>query len=179
MVTMAENCMTHLETVRDREDLRRVKNMNMCLAAFVDPENRVKGKIDRSIFSRSMSQSTSGARSSTSGSCATKAVVEVQSSVATKTTTSMHAREGKAPSQAGTDRPERASTKSNAASNGLHPLEDDPAATVRKATGLLFTSLLLDQHSGIAFLDNGTNLNDEFHGLVFPIAYNGSGTPEL
>ncbi|KAF2756857.1 hypothetical protein EJ05DRAFT_466094 [Pseudovirgaria hyperparasitica] len=38
MAGIAKNVMTHLELLRDKADKRRALNMNMCLAAFVDPE---------------------------------------------------------------------------------------------------------------------------------------------
>ncbi|KAF2431009.1 hypothetical protein EJ08DRAFT_568907, partial [Tothia fuscella] len=39
MATMAENVMSHYSNMKEKEDRRRVLNMNMCLAAFVDPEH--------------------------------------------------------------------------------------------------------------------------------------------
>jgi len=41
---MADNCMSHLESIKEKNDLKRVKIMNMSLAAFVDPDNRVRSK---------------------------------------------------------------------------------------------------------------------------------------
>ena len=44
LATMADNVMTHYENVKEKEDRRRVLNMNMCLAAFVDPGNQIRRK---------------------------------------------------------------------------------------------------------------------------------------
>ncbi|KAK7526226.1 uncharacterized protein IWZ02DRAFT_214021 [Phyllosticta citriasiana] len=42
LTTMASNVMSHLELKREKEDRKRSVNMNMCLAAFVDPENHLR-----------------------------------------------------------------------------------------------------------------------------------------
>ncbi|KAK8157673.1 hypothetical protein BKA80DRAFT_207489, partial [Phyllosticta citrichinensis] len=42
LTTMAANVMSHLELKREKEDRKRSVNMNMCLAAFVDPENHLR-----------------------------------------------------------------------------------------------------------------------------------------
>ncbi|OCL12002.1 hypothetical protein AOQ84DRAFT_286070 [Glonium stellatum] len=40
LAAMANNIMTHLEMVKEKEERKRALNMNMCLAAFVDPEHQ-------------------------------------------------------------------------------------------------------------------------------------------
>ncbi|OCK80226.1 hypothetical protein K432DRAFT_353414 [Lepidopterella palustris CBS 459.81] len=40
LTTMSENIMTHLEMMKEKEERKRAMNMNMCLAAFVDPEHQ-------------------------------------------------------------------------------------------------------------------------------------------
>ncbi|TKA80887.1 hypothetical protein B0A49_00838 [Cryomyces minteri] len=45
LTTMAANVMTHLETMVEREERNHALNMNMCLAAFVDPEHQIHRQI--------------------------------------------------------------------------------------------------------------------------------------
>ncbi|KAF1986364.1 hypothetical protein K402DRAFT_377511 [Aulographum hederae CBS 113979] len=39
---IAQNCMTHLEMLREKEDKKRAMAMNQALAAFVDPDHRIE-----------------------------------------------------------------------------------------------------------------------------------------
>ncbi|OJD30098.1 sensor histidine kinase response [Diplodia corticola] len=42
LTIMASNVMAHLELMKEKEDRKRAVNMNMCLAAFVDPEHPLR-----------------------------------------------------------------------------------------------------------------------------------------
>jgi len=42
LATMAENIISHFENLKEKEDRKRALNMNLCLAAFVDPEHQVR-----------------------------------------------------------------------------------------------------------------------------------------
>ncbi|KAK0618709.1 Autoinducer 2 sensor kinase/phosphatase LuxQ [Lasiodiplodia hormozganensis] len=42
LTIMASNVMEHLELMKEKEDRKRAVNMNMCLAAFVDPEHPLR-----------------------------------------------------------------------------------------------------------------------------------------
>ncbi|KAJ9654977.1 hypothetical protein H2201_008903 [Coniosporium apollinis] len=53
---MADNIMTHLETAKERDERKRALHMNMCLAAFVDPEHQIR-KRKRACRSRNGSES--------------------------------------------------------------------------------------------------------------------------
>ncbi|KAK8190037.1 uncharacterized protein BKA78DRAFT_252430, partial [Phyllosticta capitalensis] len=63
LTTMASNVMLHLELRKEKEDRRRAVNMNMCLAAFVDPENHLrKRKRNSSIQMEHAHESEVGSR---------------------------------------------------------------------------------------------------------------------
>ncbi|KAF2673231.1 hypothetical protein BT63DRAFT_383144 [Microthyrium microscopicum] len=139
LANMADNCMTHLESLREKEDAKRSKQMNMCLAAFVDPENRVRRKrIRRKNRSR---RSSSNLKAPSAHSETT--VPQKESSL------DVHEQVAK-----------DSSSQYSSASEYSNPKveDDDYVVTFKTATNLLCNSLELYGNSGVVFLDTGTAL---------------------
>jgi GAF domain-containing protein len=57
---MGDLVIAHLQTMKEKQDLKRTTNMNMALAAFVDPENRKRRR-------RSLPHSDAGSQTKTVG----------------------------------------------------------------------------------------------------------------
>jgi signal transduction histidine kinase/AmiR/NasT family two-component response regulator len=158
---MADNCMAHLEMMKEKEDLRRIKSMNMCLAAFVDPENRSRRRRrQRTARSRSISASAPGstaseARSETSA--IKKSLTEASSAGELPKAQDPEVVEMESRSSRSV---EQMSIHSSEPSPGISVSDDESSITIRNAIGLLFNSLTLDSKSGVVFLDPGVSLTD-------------------
>lgn len=143
LATMAENVMTHYENVKEKEDRKRVLNMNMCLAAFVDPENQVKKHRRR----RPTSQPGGGSK-------------KPSSSVARDTGVGAEGLRRKSPQQSHASSHNGDSDSHSAAtasSFGNRVEEDDTMETFKRAADLLHASLSLAGGGGIVFMDTATS----------------------
>lgn len=140
MAVMAENCMTHLEMLKEKEDLRRSKIMNMSLAAFVDPENRVHRKHRRKARTGSMT-----------GSAPQSTISERGPGSVTEDTGNEAKEEGSI---------DRLTHRSSGRDPEVKGSKDDPTRLLKDAAPLLLNSLSLDPDGGVLFLDAGTSLKD-------------------
>jgi signal transduction histidine kinase/DNA-binding response OmpR family regulator len=167
MATMAENCMTHLELMKEKEDLRRIKSMNMCLAAFVDPENRNRRRRRRITQPQSRADSVPQSNPSAPRSPASATGSEASAIKKSYTDTSpeeepqrtQDAETAEMESISGRS-VEQMSLHSSEHNSAITVSEDDPSVIIRNAMGLLFNSLTLDSKSGIVFLDPGVSLTN-------------------
>jgi hypothetical protein len=147
LATMAENVMAHYENIKEKEDRKRSLNMNMCLAAFVDPENQIK-RHRRKTSARSSSKPRSkksamsvktGERHSSSGE---QAMPSTESLVPPSPA-----------SQTGSDQTDETYTT---ATSSKRVDEDDHLDTFQRAAHLLYDSLSL-QTGGVVFMDTSTS----------------------
>ena len=148
LATMAENVMTHYENMREKQDRKRVLHMNMCLAAFVDPEHQIKRRKRRrdsqssAVLKAQKPQAIAGAEGADNpragrGSRRKPSIRSSPSPV------SNH--DSDAPSE------DTASTVDRRVE------EDDHIETFKRAANLLHTSLGLDGGGGVAFMDTTTS----------------------
>ncbi|QDS77761.1 hypothetical protein FKW77_005006 [Venturia effusa] len=148
LATMAENVMAHYENMKEKEDRKRSLHMNMCLAAFVDPENQVRKH--RKSTSKSSVQSNSKARSQK------KVPGKTTERIATIKDQARVSADNSVPSSpkshAGSDQSEGNTTD---ASN-KRVEEDDHIETFQRAADLLHDSLSL-QAGGVVFMDTSTS----------------------
>jgi hypothetical protein len=139
---MAANVMTHYENMKGKEDRKRVLNMNMCLAAFVDPENQIKRKRRRreSQISTVKSHRSSALEGSLQG------PDELNRKTSLKSQRSSRNRHDSDSQSEGTD-----STQSRRVE------EDDNIETFKRAADLLHAALGLEFGGGVVFMDTATS----------------------
>ncbi|TID17716.1 hypothetical protein E2P81_ATG10692 [Venturia nashicola] len=147
LATMAENVMAHYENVKEKEDRKRSLNMNMCLAAFVDPENQIRRhKRHQSAQSRDKPRSEKSTSS-----------VKTVERIATNGDRVAASADNSTPltpaSQTGSDHSE-ATSASTSLSKRVD--EDDHIETFQRAADLLQDSLSL-QTGGVVFMDTPTS----------------------
>lgn len=138
--TIANICMAHFEATKAKEDMKRIKSMNLCLAAFVDPDHRVR-RTSRKRGANSSSVSVRSAKSSAS--LVTKYDEDDNSKVKNEPMESL---------------PQPKSPTSNK-KNDLKQDSDDYTATFNIAAALLAKSLGLVESSGVVLLDTSSQLN--------------------
>jgi hypothetical protein len=143
---MAENVMSHYENMKEKEDRKRVLNMNMCLAAFVDPEHMSNRKRKRES-SNIASAKSRGKRSPTGPSDESKK----------KRGSSKE--EHRRPKSGGTSSNLSSDSMSDDSDGASEPRveADDHIRTFRRAADLLQSSLNLRQGGGVVFLDTATS----------------------
>lgn len=146
LATMAENVMAHYENIKEKEDRKRSLNMNMCLAAFVDPENQIRRPRRKSSFqSRDKSRSKKSIPS-----------VKTAERITTNSEQVTPSADDSTPlpptSQTGSDHSEDTITTSN---SSKRVDEDDHIETFQRAANLLRDSLSL-QTGGVVFMDTST-----------------------
>jgi hypothetical protein len=147
LATMAENVMSHYENIKEKEDRKRSLHMNMCLAAFVDPENQIKKPKRRT--------STQSKRHKKSKSVASVKSNEVLTSTGDKPFLPTENSSPSAPaSQHGSDHHTEASNTASLPSKRVD--EDDHIETFQRAADLLHDSLSL-QSGGVVFMDTSTS----------------------
>jgi hypothetical protein len=143
MATIAENCMTHLESLKEKEDMRRIKSMNLCLAAFVDPDHRVRRNKKRKA--RRTDTSIRSAKSDSS--------LKVSNDTDSKTSPKPDPLDNESQHSSG-------STEQT----GFHKKEnEDYLDTFKIAAALLSKSLDIEGSSGVVFLDTGSSLHHVNH----------------
>jgi signal transduction histidine kinase/CheY-like chemotaxis protein len=147
---MAENCMSYLETMKDKEDMKRVKTMNECLAAFVDPDNRVWRRKRRLARSRSSSVGTRSTRSMP------RTAAQDSHKVATDEKFKAKASEDKSDTRSVVSE----TNSSTRRQTSLRHDDSELVGTLKSAADLLCRSLSLDPGSGVTFLDTGTSTHN-------------------
>lgn len=142
---MADNIMTHLETMREREDRKRSHHMNMCLAAFVDPEHQIRKR----------------SRRSTAGSESQKQPLQAASRVAnagpgSPATNKLSANGAAGATGSARNEAEESSVHdSEAEDSGIARIDDHAHLdTFKRAADLLRDSLFLDAGGGVVFMDS-------------------------
>jgi signal transduction histidine kinase/CheY-like chemotaxis protein len=167
MATMAVNCMTHIELMKEREDLRRIKHMNMCLAAFVDPEHRVFKK--RSSIKPGSFGSGSRPHSPLSASRTEASPSNVKptgSPISAKDPASVPVTQKTDTELASARSTEPASVHGSHVSPEVKEEQNDSLATMKNAALLLHKGLSLEPNKGgVIFLDNTSSLSDFTHSL--------------
>jgi hypothetical protein len=137
LTTMAENVMAHYENQKEKVDRKRVLNMNMCLAAFVDPEHQSrKGK--RRTASQASSKPTSSKREIPMSSKKNRKVASDES-------------------QPSPDTPGDSDSEPESTSTKRRVEEDDHIQTFKRAADLLHASLSLEGGGGVVFFDTATS----------------------
>lgn len=147
LATMAENVMAHYENMKDKEDRKRSLNMNMCLAAFVDPDNQLRRhKRTSSVQPRDKLRSKKSMLSVRTAERITTNGDQVTAPADTSTPFSP-------PSQTGSDHSEETNT---ASCSSKRVDDDDHIETFQRAADLLQDSLSL-QTGGVVFMDTSTS----------------------
>lgn len=146
LATMAENIMSHLENMKEKEDRRRALNMNLCLAAFVDPEHQLR-KRQR----RRQSQSSLRPRNKTS----TSSMRVDPSEEASRILSKLHTEDNGSKSE---------STSGDSESSEEHRVDkDDDLELFKRAADLLNEALALDDGGGVVFVDTGSGTYKKPH----------------
>lgn len=147
---MVENVMSHYENMKEKEDRKRVLNMNMSLAAFVDPEHHVR-KQKRKHASQTRSKphgvplpATPGHEELTGSPGRSKGHKGMASDESLRSFKSSDGSDAK-------------SDDSDSAQSWRRVEEDDHTDTFRRAANLLLNSLSLDAGGGALFLDTATS----------------------
>ncbi|KAE9982784.1 hypothetical protein EG328_010648 [Venturia inaequalis] len=147
LATMAENVMAHYENIKEKEDRKRSLNMNMCLAAFVDPENQIRRhKRNSSFQSRDKPRSKKSIPS-------VKTVERITTNGDQVAASADNATPLTPASQIETDHSEETGTST---SSSQRVDEDDHIETFQRAADLLQDSLSL-QTGGVVFMDTSTS----------------------
>ncbi|KAJ9638350.1 hypothetical protein H2199_007037 [Coniosporium tulheliwenetii] len=144
---MADNIMAHLEMLKEKDDRKRSHHMNMCLAAFVDPEHQIR-KRKRS-------------RRSTAGSDSHNQPLRTASNVP-NTGPGSPAANKLSPNGAASA---TGLTRNEAEESSVHDSEAEDSGTARiddhahldtfkRASDLLRESLFLDAGGGVVFMDS-------------------------
>jgi len=171
MGAMAQNVMGHLESQRERVERERALNMNMCLAAFVDPEHQVWRR-RKKARSRplSMAKSTQSDKSTVR--------LETQEPQSTSKPPSPGAPKHSPTSPKSTDsrlkvplsnlsdskdEAEESSNWDSESSQKPRVDEDDHLNVFSRAATLLLDSLSLDGGGGVVFLDTNASLRKSFN----------------
>jgi hypothetical protein len=137
LTTMAENVMAHYENQKETVDRKRVLNMNMCLAAFVDPDHQIR-KQKRRPASQTSSRPTGSPRETP---LSVKKLRKV----------------GSGESQHSPSTPDDSDSESDRTSTRQRVEEDDHIQTFNRAADLLHASLSLETGGGVVFLDTATS----------------------
>jgi signal transduction histidine kinase/CheY-like chemotaxis protein len=155
LATMAENILVHFENLKEKEDRKRALHMNMCLAAFVDPEHSVRkrkrtppsrnGSKPRSRNSTATFRAEVAPEPSPLRAAHQRAVPESIASAHLENDT------GDPPS------PSDLSVDDSDCSSDQRVEEDDHMETYKRAADLLYDSLSLDGGGGVAFVDTTTS----------------------
>jgi hypothetical protein len=151
LTIMAENVMAHYENQKEKEDRKRVLQMNMCLAAFVDPEHQVRKSKRKTPSQRSAGAASFRSQNKSSplqDSFGNKAEAQT-SPEGRKTATSNESQHSSG--SVGVSESESEST-----STRYRVEEDDHIQTFKRAADLLHTSLSLESGGGVLFLDTAT-----------------------
>jgi hypothetical protein len=135
--------MTHLESLKEKEDMRRVKSMNLCLAAFVDPDHRV-GRNKKKRTRR-----TAASVRSTKSDSSLKASNDADSKASPKLDL--------------LDNESQHSSASTEQTGFPKKENEDYLATFKIAAALLSKSLDIEGSSGVVFLDTGSSLHHVNH----------------
>lgn len=161
---MASNVMEHLELMKEKEDRKRAVNMNMCLAAFVDPEHQLR-KRKRKIThqrSRSLRHATFAehkAARSVRGEEETESITSPKLPTAPRSTKSSGRR-----SNASRKREEPESMESGDDSEtetSSRVGDDDHVETFERASKGLFESLSLRNGGGVVFMSTTAGLRPD------------------
>lgn len=146
LATMAENVMAHYENIKEKEDRKRSLHMNMCLAAFVDPENQIRRhKRKSSVQSRDKSRSKKSIPS-------VKTVDRIPTNGDQVMTPAGSSTPLSPMSQTESDHSE----ETNTTTSSKRVDEDDHIETFQRAADLLHDSLSL-QTGGVVFMDTSTS----------------------
>lgn len=150
LTTMAENIICHFENLKEKEDRKRAQNMNLCLAAFVDPEHQVRKR-----KRRRPSQSSAPVRNKPSNPSMRvnppeetfRHVSEHPRNMPNKTETSTNNRND---AENGS-KSELTSGSESSIENRID--EGDHAETLKRAADLLHEALSLNDGGGVVFME--------------------------
>ena len=151
--TMANNVMSHLENLRDKEDRKRALNMNLCLAAFVDPEHQIRKRKRRRT-----SQSSWRPKSKPSISSMQVDPSEGASRFQFKHVRNIAGQSLQSPTDDDGSKSEPTSTESDSSSES-HVNEDEHLDIFKRAADLLSEALSLEDSGGVVFVDTGSGLS--------------------
>lgn len=153
LATMADNVILHLENQRDREDRKRALNMNLCLAAFVDPDHQVRKRKRKRV-----SQSSLRPRSKPSNSSMQVDPSEDASRVLKSPNRNVPRRSrpsSRHQTEENESKSELSSGDSDSSTDG-RVNEDDHLEIFKRAADLLNEGLALDEGGGVVFVDMGS-----------------------
>jgi len=153
---MANNCMAHLENIKERDDRRRMTNMNSGLAAFVDPDHQVQARRD---YDEEGAYSTAGserARSPGNAKTPPNPLERLQRKFSARTAGDLIPTDPAGlPSQKKLGRSDDSEGEPHAP---MRVGDEDRFDTFKRAADLLRQALSLDGGGGVVFLDTVSSL---------------------
>jgi len=148
---MANNCMAHLESTKEREDRKRMTNMNSGLAAFVDPDHQVQRKRQLDEEGAYSAPGSERARSPDDAKTPFNPLKRLQRKFSTRTASELTPTD-----PAGAFSPREAERNDDSDEDPQAPMrvgEDDRFHTFKRAADLLRQALSLNGGGGVVFLD--------------------------
>lgn len=154
LTTMAENVMSHFENLKEKEDRKRALNMNLCLAAFVDPEHQVRKR-----KRRRPSQSSGRPQSKPSNSSMrVDPSDEASRHMGTRHRNMSNKSRDSAKSKSHTENGSKSEFTSGSESSVEDRIaENDHIETLKRAADLLYEALSLTDGGGIVFVETGSS----------------------
>ncbi|KAK8244967.1 hypothetical protein HDK77DRAFT_239757 [Phyllosticta capitalensis] len=170
LTTMASNVMLHLELRKEKEDRRRAVNMNMCLAAFVDPENHLRKRKRNSSIQMEHARSGSSPGEYKTTRSARSESAKARSPIGNGKTQKMPKSPVKGPQMVrrfdrdrvphGTEDSDESGDESEVGSRP-RVAEGDRLETLERASELLFESLMLHNGGGVVFMSTAAELRPD------------------
>jgi signal transduction histidine kinase len=156
MTAMASNIMQHFEMLREREDRRRAIDMNMCLAAFVDPMNQSRKRKRRGSATLQAKAQVQAIEQNPPASTVTNdpsasTIINDPSVESPASPRKIRQRMDREDTQASAET-HNDSTMTESDSNTKID-DEDHMDTFKRAANLLFESLFLEGGGGVAFFD--------------------------
>ncbi|KAK7534901.1 uncharacterized protein J3D65DRAFT_427940 [Phyllosticta citribraziliensis] len=168
LTTMAANVMSHLELKREKEDRKRSVNMNMCLAAFVDPENHLRKRKRNPSIQLEHTRSNSSLGDYKTSRSARSESAKTRSPVGNGKAQKMPKSPAKGPQMIRRFDRERSHTEDSDESGddsevGSRPrvAEGDRLETLERASELLLESLSLHNGGGVVFMSTAAELRPD------------------
>lgn len=150
LAAMADNCMIHLEMLREQQGRLRAAKMNMCLAAFVDPEQQASKRRKGHLQNNSADAPQTPSR--TSSKAGQRSVSKSMRKKMTRTTSksgSAQSRKSERLQHSGAD---SSASDSEAGKGNQRVGKDEHLGTYQRAADLLKDSLSLEGGGGVVFM---------------------------
>lgn len=155
LAIMADNCLTYLESFQEKEDRKRVLNMNLCLSEYVDPARTPKREQREKREKRSKQDTTMGAQqNATNGAAKPDGSVSPKTSPGTPTKASSRVSESDSRSDFSSGSYSSASDSDELPQiSNRTSQESQTRRAFRRAAKLLLDALGLERGGGVIFLD--------------------------